>query len=313
MSHVSIGQRALEPIVVSISICIPMAQVSGFPFVFVEIHICIFYISHFYGEPHLMSSDFTLMSVSGININVLRQGKGKPLLLLHGANGASAWLPFLKRFADSFDVLIPEHPGFGLSDDPEWLRSVPDLAMFYLDFIEQLELQDLHLVGSSLGGWIAAELAVRNALRLATLTLIAPAGLRVAGVPMGDLFIWSPEESVRNLFFDQSLATRLLAAEPTEEQMDIQLKNRFATAKLAWQPRLYNPDLEKWLHRIKIPTQIIWGVDDKIIPAACAERWQKRLPNVSVSILDRCGHLPHIEQAEIVSDKITSFIKESSE
>src|SRR6476646_7752515 len=103
----------------------------------------------------------SMMAVSGCNIGLMRGGTGRPLLVLHGASGAGAWLPFMASLADTYDVIVPEHPGFGASDTPDWLDTVHDLAYFYLDFLDQLDLQNVHLVGISLGGWIAAELAVR--------------------------------------------------------------------------------------------------------------------------------------------------------
>src|SRR5215475_13517236 len=112
------------------------------------------------------------IAVRGCNIRLMRGGSGPPLLFLHGAGGAGAWLPVMQALAEKFDVIVPEHPGFGESDTPDWLDTIHDLAYFYLDFLEALDLRGVHLVGSSLGGWIAADPAVRNASRLASLTLI---------------------------------------------------------------------------------------------------------------------------------------------
>src|SRR5262245_35730572 len=101
-------------------------------------------------------------AVNGCNIALMRGGSGPPLLVLHGASGAGTWLPFMTTLAESFDVIVPEHPGFGASDTPDWLDNIHDLAYFYLDFLSELSLTGVHLVGLSLGGWIAAELAVRD-------------------------------------------------------------------------------------------------------------------------------------------------------
>src|SRR5262245_38055386 len=120
--------------------------------------------------------------VRDISVRILRDGQGEPLLFLHGAGGFPPWLPFFERLAAHFDVLIPEHPGFGKSDNPPWIRNIADLAMYYLDFLDELGSPKVHLIGHSLGGWTAAELAVRNTSRLASLTLLAPAGIRVKGL-----------------------------------------------------------------------------------------------------------------------------------
>ena len=122
------------------------------------------------------------IEVDGCRISLRRGGSGEPLLYLHGANGVPAVLPFMEKLAERFDVLVPEHPGFGASGEPEWLENIHDLAYFYLDVLESLDLRGVHLVGSSLGGWLALEMAVRDASRLKSLLLVGPAGISVPGV-----------------------------------------------------------------------------------------------------------------------------------
>jgi len=244
--------------------------------------------------------DFTeeKVTVAGCEIAVKRAGSGPPLVYLHGANSVSGWPPFLQKLAADFSVIVPEHPGFGPTEDPDWLDNIHDEAYFYLSFLEELDLTDVHLAGMSLGGWIAAEVAVRSTARLASLTLGAPSGIHVKGVPKGDMFIWAPEELVRNMVHNQDVAKEMLAHEPSEEQQHVQLRNWRTVALLGWQPRLYDPHLYKWLHRIRVPTHIIWGDDDKLLPPAYAAEWQKLIPGSDVTILNDCGHLMHVEQPE---------------
>ena len=102
----------------------------------------------------------TKLAVRGCNITVMRGGAGRPLLFLHGAGGAGTWLPYMADLAARHDVIVPEHPGFGASDTPDWLDTIPDLANFYLDVLDQLDLKNVDLVGHSLGGWIAADLCL---------------------------------------------------------------------------------------------------------------------------------------------------------
>ena len=180
----------------------------------------------------------TYETVAGCKVHVLRGGKGAPLLFLHGGRGAGIWLPFFKSLAEKYEVIVPEHPGFGRSDTPDWLDNVGDLANFYLSFIKQLGLKEINLVGTSLGGWIGADLAVRNSGALRTLTLVAPAGIHVNGVPKGDLFLWNPEQTVRNLFADEKLQEFALKQVPDEEERKRQMKNALTLAKVSWQPRL---------------------------------------------------------------------------
>ncbi|MEX0730759.1 MAG: alpha/beta fold hydrolase [Aquisalimonadaceae bacterium] len=250
--------------------------------------------------------------VRDVGIHLRKKGKGEPVLFLHGAGGVLDWLPFFDQLAAEHALLVPDHPGFGSSDDPQWIRSIPDVAMFYLDLIEQLDLSGIHLVGHSLGGWIAAELAVRNSTRIKSLTLISPAGIRIPDVPVGDNFLWTQEEHARNLFHSQAFAEKMLARVANEEELEIQVKNRYSFAKLAWQPRLFNPDLEKWLHRVRMPARVIWGEEDRILPAAYADLWAEKLPQASAMRIPECGHLPQIEQQERVAEDIKKFLKEVS-
>jgi pimeloyl-ACP methyl ester carboxylesterase len=256
-----------------------------------------------------MQAATTSVRVRDATIKLHRAGAGQTVLFLHGAGGLAQWPPFFDALADGYELLVPEHPGFGASDDPAWIRNVPDMAMFYLELIETMRIEKAHLIGHSLGGWIAAEILIRDRARFESLTLLAPAGIRVEGVPSGDVFIWAHDETMRNLFYNQVLAEAVLALPQSEEQTDIALKNRFTATKLGWQPRWFNPDLERWLHRIKLPSLVIWGNDDKVMPPAYAALWKERLPDARLAMVEQCGHLPHIEKAEILSRQVRDFLK----
>lgn len=251
----------------------------------------------------------SIEQVANCSISLRRAGVGEPLLFLHGASGASQWLPFMEELSKHFELFVPEHPGFGRSATPPWLDHVADLAYFYLDFIETLGLKKVHLMGLSLGGWIASELAVRNQTSLATLTLIGAAGLHVPGVHNGDIFMWPPPQQIRSLYHNQDYAEAVLRVQPSEEDQEIQLKNRLTTAKLAWEPRLHNPNLSKWLHRITIPTLILWGAEDKIIPVQHAGAFHDSIPGSRLEIFPECGHLLHIENTSEFMDVVTRFLQ----
>jgi pimeloyl-ACP methyl ester carboxylesterase len=255
-----------------------------------------------------VSKDPERQNVRDISVRVWRGGSGRPLVFLHGAGGHKGWSPFFEKLAAKYAVSAPEHPGFGRSDDPKRIRNVPDLAMYYLDFLDALKLERVHLVGHSLGGWTAAEVAVRNCTRLASLTLIAPAGIRVKGVPPGDNFIWSPAEGAQNSFYDQSFAEAELKATLSEDEQDDQLQNQLSAVKFGWEPRWFNPDLEKWLHRISVPTHVIWGDDDKILPAAYAKLWGERVAGAQITMIDNTGHRPQVEKPDQVAAKLLEFL-----
>ena len=252
-----------------------------------------------------------IVKVGDVGVSLRRAGKGPKLLFLHGADGYSQWLPFFDALAERYELLVPEHPGFGASDDPPLIRSVPDMAMFYLDLLETLDLRDLHIIGHSLGGWIAAEILIRDRSRAKSLTLISSAGIRVEGVPSGDIFIWNREELLRNVFYNQAYADIALQLQPTEQQIDTMLKNRFTATKLGWQPRWFDPDLEKWLHRIKLPALVIWGKEDKVMPAAYAALWRERLPDARrLVMIEECGHVPQIEKLSETIGPLRDFLAE---
>jgi len=257
----------------------------------------------------MMASHTTsTVRVKDCNIRLMRGGTGQPLLVLHGASGAGAWLPFMRSLADQFDVIVPEHPGFGSSDTPDWLDTIHDLAYFYLDLLRELDLDQVHLVGVSLGGWIAAELAVRSTQRLASLTLVDAAGIHVPGVAQIDTFLRTDEQRIRDFFHDQTQADDMIARVLQPELEDIAMKNRIATAKLSWQPRGHDPHLHKWLHRIDVPTLLIWGANDRLFPKDYAFAWQRLIPDAKVVIVPECGHVPQIEKAAAFVSELQSFI-----
>src|SRR5262245_59774385 len=245
-----------------------------------------------------MSFKESFVEVAGCKVRLRRGGSGEPLLFLHGASGAPAIMPFMEKLAQRFDVLVTEHPGYGKSDEPAWLENIHDVAYFYLDFLAALDLKEVTLVGSSMGGWMAMEIAVRSTARLKSLVLVSPAGVVTPQAPPADIFVMWREDEVRNLFLEEKLAAVRLAEPVTPEAIDVGLKNRHTTARLAWEPRLHDPHLPKWLHRIDVPVKIIWGKQDRILPVGLAEPLHKLIPGSQLHILDNCGHLPQVEKAD---------------
>jgi pimeloyl-ACP methyl ester carboxylesterase len=248
------------------------------------------------------------VTIKNCRIRLMRAGSGDPVLVLHGGGGAGFWLPFMARLATKFDVMVPEHPGFGQSETPSWLDTIADLANFYLDFLDELDLHGVHLVGHSLGGWIAADLAVRNTGRLASLVLIGSAGIHVTGVEQVDTFLSNDEQRIRDLFHDQGLADEVLARALRPEFEDVALNNRAITARLVWQPRSHDPQLQKWLHRIDVPTLLIWGEHDRLFPKDYAFAYERLIPGSKAVIVADCGHLPHVEKADACAAELEAFI-----
>jgi pimeloyl-ACP methyl ester carboxylesterase len=252
------------------------------------------------------------LELDGCTVSYQRAGTGPALLYLHGSNGIPGWTPWLDRLAAGHDLIVPDHPGWGRSPMPPWLDNIHDLAYFYLDFMHALELERVHVVGHSLGGWIACELAVRATARLASLTLVAPVGLRAPGVQKFDIFMATREEATRAAYHDPAIAERLLAVPIEGDALDVDLQNRFATARVGWQPRLYDPNLHKWLHRIDVPTLVLWGADDRIIPIAHSAEFASRIPGARAATIPNCGHVPQVEQTDAFLEHVGRFVRENS-
>jgi pimeloyl-ACP methyl ester carboxylesterase len=247
------------------------------------------------------------VTIRGCNIRLMHGGAGRALVVLHDAGGAS-WLPFMRTLTARFEVIAPEHPGFGESDTPDWLDTVHDLAYFDLDLLAELDLDRVHLVGLSLGGWVAAELAVRDTSRLASLTLVGAAGLQVNGVKQIDPFLGTDEQHIRDFFHDQSRADETIAQWLAPERVDVAMKNRVTAARLSWQPRGHDPHLHKWLHRIDVPTLLVWGAEDKLFPPEYARAYCELIPESKAVVIPECGHLPHVEKPADFIAAVEDFI-----
>src|SRR6185312_340609 len=231
----------------------------------------------------------TTITVSGATIRLFRGANGATLVFLHGAGGHTGWRPFMEILSREFDVIVPEHPGFGRSDDPPWLDTVADLAYFHLDLLAALGLDRVHLMGTSLGGWIAAELAVRNTARLASLTLVGAVGITAGGQPIDDIFRMAEDENLRRYYADAERAARR-RGDLAKADMTLVAKNRATVMRLAYRPRLHNPGLAKWLHRIDVPTLLLWGEKDGLVPPEFGEAYRDLIPGSRLVVLPNAGH-----------------------
>jgi pimeloyl-ACP methyl ester carboxylesterase len=251
------------------------------------------------------------LTVAGTTIRMLRAGPGgagaPPLVFLHGAGGHTGWMTFLEELSQRFEVFAPEHPGFGQSDDPPWLDEIGDLAYFYLDFLTALGLDRVHLIGTSVGGWIAAELAVRNTTRLANLTLVGAVGITANGEPIPDIFRMPVEENLRRYYADSDRAARRLA-DLGKADMNVAAKNRATVTRLAYRPRFHNPNLAKWLHRIDVPTLLVWGAEDGLVPPSFGEAYRALIPGSRLAVLPGAGHAPFEEQKDAFLSAFYEFV-----
>jgi pimeloyl-ACP methyl ester carboxylesterase len=247
------------------------------------------------------------LTVSGTRFRLLEGGTGTPLVMLHGAGGLRSLLPCVDRLTPRHRVIVPEHPGFGLSDFPEWLDGVDDLVLFYRALADHLGLGRFHLAGLSLGGWVAAEFAIHYSHRLLSLTLVDAAGLRVPGAPMRDLFGVSPAELQALVWFDPARAP---APPATPEDVRVQVRNQVAAARLGWE-RFYDPKLGRRLGWVSAPTLVVWGAQDRLIPGEHATAWAGSIPGARLAWIDRCGHVPPAERPEAFAEVLLAFLQEA--
>jgi pimeloyl-ACP methyl ester carboxylesterase len=266
-----------------------------------------------------MTAATETLNVRGIEITLHRAGRGEPVLYLHSASAeASAWGEAFELLAQRHDVIVPVHPGFPGSGGLDRIHNVGDLVLHYVDLLNALQIQPPHVVGSSLGGWIAAELTSLYPERIGTLSLVGAAGLWIEGAPIAEVFGVLPGQLAERLFFDQQhpVAQMLHAAgetafdtPPPEEILLAFHQSTEATARVAWNPYFHNPALERRLDRITAPALVLWGAEDQLIPRAHAERYRDRIRGAVLRTIPQCGHLPAIEKPAEFAREILAFLE----
>jgi pimeloyl-ACP methyl ester carboxylesterase len=250
-------------------------------------------------------------TVAGVELEVFSGGRGEPLLVLHDYEFLNGWWPFMDALAERFGVLAPSHPGFGHSPDASSVDSVDDLAYLYLDLLAEGNLRDAVVIGSSLGGWIAAEMAVRSTERLRGLVLVAPLGIKIGDretrdIP--DIFALPPDEVVR-LYYRDPARMALDYTRLSDDELTAIARNREATALYAWEPYFHNPKLPGRLHRVDVPTLLLWGADDQFVSAGYyGAAYQRAIPGARLETIAEAGHFPHLEQPVAVVEHIQKFL-----
>jgi len=250
------------------------------------------------------------IELPGGRVHLLRGGAGEPVLFLPAAGGAGAWPSFPGLVAAAgFEVIVPDHPGFGKSDDFPEVEAIDDLVYHYLDVLDALGVARPHVVGGSFGGWIAAELAVHSPHRIGSLTLLSAAGLRLPEHPVADVFLMSPEKLAEALFRSPPAASAPPPGGPPDlDAVIAAYREATALARFSWVPYMSDPKLERRLGRITAPTLVAAPADDRLIPVAHARRYAQRIEGAAYAEVAECGHAMYAERPAEFAELVASFL-----
>jgi pimeloyl-ACP methyl ester carboxylesterase len=264
-----------------------------------------------------------IIEINGRKVWLFENGNGAPLLYLHGFADVhsvkESWLPFHEHLATCARVIAPAHPGCSQSDEDKNIDTVEDVVFSYLEVLDALKLTQFDVVGNCVGGWIAAELAVRHPEKLRKLVLIGATGLFVEHALIGDIFMNAQPEygssyaTLREMLFsraDHPMALELFPDGKGELEDEVR---RYQMLRLSSRigfkpPYFYNYSLRNRLHRIKSPTLVIWGEQDHMVPRAHGETYAERIPNAKLTIVSGTGHSANVEKPRETATLISDFL-----
>lgn len=265
-----------------------------------------------------------IIEVNNRKIQILESGAGEPLLYLHGFadihSVKESWMPFHKRLAESARVIAPAHPGCAETDENNDIDTIDDVVFHYLEVLDALKLTTFDLVGSCVGGWIAAEIAARHSEKVRKLVLIGATGLFVEGALIGDVFMMAQPEygssyaSLRAMLF--SSANQLIALEMVPDgkgELEDEVRRyqmlRFSSRIGFKPPYFYNRPLRNRLHRIRSPVLVLWGEHDHMVPRVHGETYARLLPKAQpLKIIDGAGHSVHVEKPDVTAQAVLDFL-----
>jgi len=247
--------------------------------------------------------DRRTVRINGVDTVVLEAGRGPPLVFLHGA-GTVTGFDFASAWARKFRVVIPYHPGFGSSADDSQITEIHDFVLHYLELFDALELDSVRLVGQSMGGFIATKLGVEHGHRIAKLALACPIGLPVPAEHATVNFLATPPQDLPALLaYDPGTVIKHLPpGEPSAAFIAERTKEAVTAGRvLGGGTSTFDAKLPRYLHRLTMPTLIVWGKQDRLTPAAQHRTWAKALPKATVRLFDNAGHLVLDEAPDAVA------------
>ena len=234
----------------------------------------------------------------GVRTVYYEAGQGPTVVFFHGG-GAFHGFQFARPWTMSFRVICPHHPGFGQSADDPRVGGMQHYVLHYLDFFERLGLDKVHLAGASMGGRLAAEFAVSHSDRLKSLILAAPGGLEIPEHPPTNLGALGPDEFFSHLTNDLAFLEPFTPpVVPPEEFFAILAREGQSAGKAMMSPT----SIDHWMHRITVPTLLVWGEKDGVLPVGRVHAWTQRLPKgTEVRVMPDVGHLTFDESPEAVA------------
>jgi pimeloyl-ACP methyl ester carboxylesterase len=254
-------------------------------------------------------SDF--VTIQGLKLEVERRGSGKPLLLMLSEESSMELAsPFVEELAKRYELIIPQPPGFGRSERPEWISSPDDISYIYLDLVEKLGLTAVPIVGLGLGGWIANEMLVKDDSFASKLVLVDAFGVKIGGPldrDVQDIWTLHPTKVAELKWYDTDHGNRDYANLP-EEEVSIIARNIESFARFCWEPYMHNPKLKIRLSRVKVPTLFIWGENDGVIKPSYGKAYSELIAGAKFVTVPKAGHYPQIEQPQAVLQHINAFI-----
>ena len=250
------------------------------------------------------------VKIADVDLELFDAGQGPPVLFLHGAGGFAEGQPFVAPLSVRRRLIAPSHPGFGKSSLPDWLDSIDDIAHLYLELMDTLGLDKVDIIGCSIGGWIAAEIATKVPERLRKLVMVGPVGVKVGPadkLDIPDIFAMPQADVNKLVFHDPSKAPD--PSKMSDDELAIVFRNRETTALLVWEPWMHNPKLKRRLHRVRAPVLFVRGQSDGLVSAEYLKVYAGLLPNARTLTIPAAGHAPHLEQAEAFVAAVSEFLE----
>lgn len=234
------------------------------------------------------------------------QGNGPTYLILHGGAGPLSVAGLAGALGSRARTITPTHPGFAGQARPEWLHRVSDLALAYLALLEKLDVRDVIVIGNSIGGWIAAEMALHKSPRIAGIVMLNPVGIDTgsADKKIVDPLAVPPAERAALAFHDPA---RYAIVPSTPEAAAAMAANQQALRVYAGETFSHDPGLYARLPQIDVPALVVWGESDGIVDVDYGRRFAQAVPNAQFELIKEAGHFPHIEQLQTVRELIAGF------